>query len=64
MSDQPGWSEESRRNREVVNAVRLCLGLQRLYNRTEEPEHLWLSMQTARYQESRQGMTQRKQSTK
>lgn len=64
MSEQPNWSEECRRNRDVVNAVRLCLGMGPLYNRQEEPGHMWLSMQTAVYQESRQGMTPRKHSGK
>jgi len=64
MAEQLTWSEECRINREVVNAVRLCLGIGPLYNRTEEPGHLWLSMQTALYQESQQGMTLRKHSSK
>ena len=64
MSEQLTWSEEVRRNRAVVNAMRACLGMGPLYNRTEAPEHLWLSMQTQIYLESRQGMTQRKHASR
>jgi len=57
---EDAWSRECRQNREVVNCVRLCLGIGPLYNRTEEPEHMWLSMLSALYQESRQGRTVRR----
>lgn len=64
MSQQGPWTNEKRQERAMIDAIRGMLGMDPLYNQEERPGHLWLTMQTAVYQESRQGMTLKKQSSK
>jgi len=64
MSKQVPWTNEKRQERAMIDALRGVLGMGPLYNQEDRPPHLWLTVQQVTYLDSRQGIVQRKQSSK